>query len=121
MHNQRGRRQRRWFFCCGLSTTASSQRTLLLLPGEDVDAGMTLFRCLRRFCSQLANVVYLIPACFANFCSLTPLWSNCASNASRFFRLILICLRESVLSVSPVVDVIESQCYDIYQPLNQWC
>jgi hypothetical protein len=100
---------------------AVPKRTLLLVPGTYFWAGILLLRGLRRFCRQLANVVNLIPACFANFGPLRPLWSNCARNATRFFRFILTCLRESILSVSPVVDVIESQCYEIYYRLNQWC
>ena len=108
-------------FCREPLTTASSQFTLLQLPGEDVEAGVILFPCLRRFCSQLENVEYLIPACFANFGPLMLLWSNCASKTSRLFRETLICPREVIPSTSLVVDVIDFLCYNIYYPLNQWC
>ena len=50
-------------FCRGrLPTTASPHRTssVALAP-------VGAWRCLRRCCSQLANVVYLIPAHFAKF------------------------------------------------------
>ena len=105
------------------ATTASSQRTGFFLFGLPF-GGEAWPVSLRRFCTQLAHVGYLIPAHAANFCPLIPLRSNSASSASRLCRGVFtrpITSFFNIPSSSPVVDVIDFLCYDTYDPLNQWC
>ena len=101
-------------------TTASTHRTssVALAP-------VGAWHCLRRCCSQLANVVYFITAHFANFWPLIPLLSNSSRMASRRSRGVLTRPAASRFNIWPstgaMVSVLAFPSYGIYHPLNQWC